>query len=264
VLSHGNTSSALSLDWFGYYFASHGYVVAAVNHHGNTSAEPGGPVAQGFGAVWERPRDLSVLIDKMLGDPFFGPHIDANRIAAAGHSSGGATVLETAGAIFDPDQTQAFCKANKVADPNCDPPPMIRGQLENFAQLTKIDAVVQASVKRSHLSNNDPGSLDSPSTRFGSTDRRRLSKRCPRRTSKPATSLESLRRHEPSAFNSIDSAAHSSVSAIFVDSPGRAQFSALRVLACDIRVVNLPTDLVMLHRFSSVASQNSLKAFKVR
>jgi predicted dienelactone hydrolase len=156
VLSHGNTSSAMSLDWFGYYLASNGYVVAAVNHHGNTSAEPGGPLPQGFGTQWERAKDLSVLIDKILGDPFLGPHIDADRIAAAGHSSGGATVLELAGAAFDPDQIQAFCKSNKVDDPNCDPPPMIRDLLDSFAQLSKTDAVVQASVKRSHLPYNDP------------------------------------------------------------------------------------------------------------
>jgi predicted dienelactone hydrolase len=156
VLSHGNTSLALSLDWLGYSLASHGYVVAAVNHHGNTAAEPNGPIPQGFGAEWERPRDLSVLIDNLLRDPLFGPHIDANRIGAAGHSSGGATVLELAGAIFDPNQIQAFCKTNRVADPNCDPPPMIRDQLEKFAKLTKTDPVVEASLKRSNLPNNDP------------------------------------------------------------------------------------------------------------
>ena len=156
VLSHGNTSSALSLDWFGDYLASHGYIVAAVNHHGNTAAEPGGPLPQGFGAEWERTKDLSVLIDKMLGDPFFGPHLDADRIVAAGHSSGGATVLELAGAVFDPDQIQVFCKSNKVDDPNCDPPPEIRDELAKFAQLNKTDAVVQASVKRSQLPCNDP------------------------------------------------------------------------------------------------------------
>jgi predicted dienelactone hydrolase len=156
VLSHGNTSSALSLNWFGYYLASHGYVVAAVNHHGNTAAEPGGPLPQGFGAQWERAKDLSALIDKMLGDPFFGPHIDADRIAAAGHSSGGATVLELAGAIFDPDRIQAFCNSNKVDDPNCDPPPMIRDQIKQFAALKETDPVVQASVKRSHFPYNDP------------------------------------------------------------------------------------------------------------
>jgi len=155
VLSHGNTSLAMSLDWLGYFLASHGYVVAAVNHHGNTAAEPGGPIPQGL-AQWERPKDLSVLIDKVLGDPFFGPHIDAEQIGAAGHSSGGATVLELAGGIFDPDQTQVFCKTNKVVDPNCDPPPMFRDQLEKFAELAKTDVIVEASYKRSHLPYNDP------------------------------------------------------------------------------------------------------------
>jgi predicted dienelactone hydrolase len=154
VLSHGNTSSAQSLDWLGYYLASHGYVVAAVDHHGNTAAEEGGPIPQGLVAEWERPRDLSVLIDKMLGDPLFGPRIDAERIGAAGHSSGGATVLELAGAIFDPNQIKAFCEVKKT-DPNCNPPPMIREQLDKFAELTKTDAAVEASLKRSHLPYGD-------------------------------------------------------------------------------------------------------------
>jgi predicted dienelactone hydrolase len=155
VLSHGFTSSALSLNWFGYYLASHGYVVAAVDHHGDSATETGGPILQGW-AHWERPRDLSVLIDKMLGDSFFGPHIDANRIVAAGHSSGGATVLDLAGPVFDPDQVKAFCNSNKVDDPNCDPPAVIRDQLAQFVQLSKTDAVLQASVKRTYLPYNDP------------------------------------------------------------------------------------------------------------
>ena len=155
VLSHGNTSSALSLDWLGYYLASHGFVVAAVNHHGNTSAEAGGPIPQGFGAQWERARDLSVLIDRMLGDRVFGPHIDADRIVAAGHSSGGATVLELAGAVFDPDQIKTFCESHTVDDPNCNLPPVIQAQLSRFEALKKTDAVVQASVKRSHLPHSD-------------------------------------------------------------------------------------------------------------
>jgi predicted dienelactone hydrolase len=92
----------------------------------------------------------------MLDDPVFGPHIDADRIGAAGHSSGGATVLELAGAIFDPDQIRTSCTTNKLADPNCDPPPMIRDQLEKFGELTKTNAVVEASYRRSHLPYNDP------------------------------------------------------------------------------------------------------------
>ncbi len=65
-------------------------------------------------------------------------------------------MLELAGAIFDPDQTQAFCSSNKVDDPNCDPPPEIRDELAKFVQLNKTDPVVQASVKRSHLPYSDP------------------------------------------------------------------------------------------------------------
>lgn len=156
VVSHGTTSSALSLDWFGYFLASRGYIVAAVNHHGDTAAEPGGPLPQGFGTQWERAKDLSVLINKMLADPFFGPRVDANRIGAAGHSAGGATVLEVAGAIFSPDAIQEWCKANNGADNNCHMPPQLQERLDKFIELTKTDPVVQDSVRRSKLPYNDP------------------------------------------------------------------------------------------------------------
>jgi predicted dienelactone hydrolase len=156
VLSHGSTSAALSLDWLGYYLATQGYIAAAVNHHGDTAAEPGGPLPQGFATPWERAKDLSVLIDKMLGDSFFGPHIDENRIGAAGHSAGGATVIELAGGIFSPGQIQEFCKSNPGVDADCHLPPMIQARIDKFIGLTKTDAVVQDSVRRSQLPYNDP------------------------------------------------------------------------------------------------------------
>jgi predicted dienelactone hydrolase len=156
VLSHGSGSAALSLDWFGYYLASHGYIVAAVNHHGATAAEPGGPLSQGFGTPWERAMDLSVLIDKILGDSFFGSHIDANRIGAAGHSAGGATVLELAGGIFSPAQIREFCKTNPGADPDCNLPPMIQEKIDKFIESAKTDPIVQDSMRRSQLPYNDP------------------------------------------------------------------------------------------------------------
>lgn len=155
VLSHGSTSTALSLDWLAYFLASRGYIVAGVNHHGDTPAEPGGPLPQGFGTQWERAKDLSVLIDKLLADSFFGPHIDADRIAAAGHSAGGATVLELAGAIFSPTFIQEWCKANNGADANCHLPPMIQEKIDKFIELAKTDSVVQDSMRRSQLPYRD-------------------------------------------------------------------------------------------------------------
>lgn len=155
VMSHGSTSVALSLDWLGYFLASQGYVVAAVNHHGDTQAEPGGPLPQAFGTLWEREIDLSVLVDKMLADPFFGPHIDADRIGAVGHSAGGATVIELAGGSFSVDTFQEFCKSSG-ADPNCDPPPMIKAAIAKYLELAKSDPIVQESVRRSKADHSDP------------------------------------------------------------------------------------------------------------
>jgi predicted dienelactone hydrolase len=145
----------LSLDWLGYYLATHGYIVAAVNHHGDTAAEPGGPLAQGFATPWERANDISILIDKMLADSFFGPHIDANRIGAAGHSAGGATVVELAGGIFSATQIQEWCTSYNGADPNCHLPTTIQEKIDRFVALSKTDAVVKQSVARSQLPHND-------------------------------------------------------------------------------------------------------------
>jgi predicted dienelactone hydrolase len=54
----GSTGLGLGLMWLGNYLASHGYIVAAVNHHGNTAAE-GRLLPQGFLLEWERPDDLT-------------------------------------------------------------------------------------------------------------------------------------------------------------------------------------------------------------
>src|SRR5882762_1212090 len=52
VMSHGTGGSAIMMMWLGYYLASRGYIVAAVNHHGNTAAEAQRS-PQGFLLYWE-------------------------------------------------------------------------------------------------------------------------------------------------------------------------------------------------------------------
>jgi predicted dienelactone hydrolase len=151
VLSHGSTSLAYSLGWLGWFLASHGFIVAGVNHHGNTAAEPK-MLPQGLMLEWERPRDLSVMIDKMLADPKFGPHIDTARIGAAGHSAGGATVIEIAGGIPD---AAAFC-AQHPEDVNCKLPPIFQQWIADYNRIKDTDPVIQDSLKRQHLSRRDP------------------------------------------------------------------------------------------------------------
>jgi predicted dienelactone hydrolase len=70
VLSHGTGGSALQMAWLGPELAAHGYIAAAVNHPGNNGTEA--YTALGFSTWWERARDLSTVIDKMLADSTFG------------------------------------------------------------------------------------------------------------------------------------------------------------------------------------------------
>jgi predicted dienelactone hydrolase len=83
--------------------ASHGFVVAAPNHSGNTVYDQLNGTSQPFPQVAaDRPLDVSFVIDAMLArnddplDPLFGK-IDPERIGVAGHSFGGYTALVIAG-----------------------------------------------------------------------------------------------------------------------------------------------------------------------
>ena len=66
------------LAWLAEALARSGYVVAAVNHHGNTSAEPE-PTAEGFMLWWERAVDLSRVLDRLVHDEQLGAVIELHE-----------------------------------------------------------------------------------------------------------------------------------------------------------------------------------------
>jgi len=152
LLSHGTGGSAIQLMWLGRYLAARGYIVAAPNHHGNTGVEK--YQAQGFMLVWERPKDLSAALDLILADPLIGPHVDQERIGAAGFSLGGYTVLATAGGQFDPDRFDGFC-ASAERDFTCGPQAEFPDARKQFDAMKSGDAVVQESLARARDSYRD-------------------------------------------------------------------------------------------------------------
>lgn len=162
LLSHGTGGSAIQTMWLGYYLASHGYIVAAVNHHGNTAAEQQRIeqqvsllyTAQGFLLYWERARDLTAVLDKVLADPVFGPHIDQSRIGATGFSLGGYTVISLAGGVFSPQEFDAFCHSPQ-RDFTCEPQLEFRDAPKLFEELKKTDPVVQESLRHANDSHRD-------------------------------------------------------------------------------------------------------------
>ncbi len=153
VLSHGTGGGAAGLAWLAETLASHGYVVAAVNHHGNTAAEPSYTI-HGFMLWWERARDMSVLIDKVLADPQFGPHLDPSWIGVAGFSLGGYTALATVGARLAYQQWKRFC-ASQPKEPNCTLPPEAPFSMAEIQRLLDHDDRVKEAVGHSHESFRD-------------------------------------------------------------------------------------------------------------
>jgi predicted dienelactone hydrolase len=109
VLSHGYGGNWGKQVWLASALAHKGYIVAAVNHPGTTTQDRDPQTAA---QLWQRPADLSRAIDAVLAQPKQFGAVAKQRIAAVGHSLGGWTVLEIAGARFDPDLFSRDCGAH--------------------------------------------------------------------------------------------------------------------------------------------------------
>ena len=137
LLSHGTGGAAMQMMWLGRELAAEGYIVAAVDHHGNTAAEESFD-PRGFRMPWERARDMSAVLDSLLGDQNWGPHIDKERIGAAGFSLGGYTVTALIGGKADFDKFQAFCES-KFRDATCEE------QSENPNAAAEFQAMIDSN-----------------------------------------------------------------------------------------------------------------------
>lgn len=106
VISHGMFGHVGNQAWLADRLAQEGYVVAAINHPGTShfSMDP-----NQRRELWERPRDITRVIDHMLNDPETEEFINPGRIYVAGHSLGGLTTLWVAGARYDGAKITEHC-----------------------------------------------------------------------------------------------------------------------------------------------------------
>lgn len=108
VLSHGYGGSWRNLSWLASALVERGNVVAAPDHPGTTTFNKDADQAA---KLWERPHDLSRVIDAVSSDTEIT--VDPQRIAAIGHSLGGWTVAALAGARFGTTRFEEDCRAKK-------------------------------------------------------------------------------------------------------------------------------------------------------
>jgi len=159
VLSPGYTMPRMTLSTIAEDLASHGYVVAGIDHTGETYSVtfPDGHVVgcttcalddgdrSFFGALYEsRARDVSFVLDRLIG-----PHpawrgsylIDGSRIGMSGHSAGGAASL--AAMVHDP-RIDAGIDMDGTTDTGGDPLVPPSGFNRPFLALVQDDHTAEA------------------------------------------------------------------------------------------------------------------------
>lgn len=94
VMSHGSGGDVQKMGWLARQIANAGAIVVAANHPGSTSgdSDPHQTVK-----VWERPLDMTAMLDAIAQDPPQGLQPDMTRVGAVGFSFGGYAVQGLSG-----------------------------------------------------------------------------------------------------------------------------------------------------------------------
>ncbi|HTT40072.1 MAG TPA: alpha/beta fold hydrolase [Burkholderiales bacterium] len=115
VLSHGASGSATNYAWLAEYLARSGFVVLGVSHYGESwRYRPDTVDPSAATRLWIRPHDCTFALSELLRHPAFERSVDATRVAAVGHSSGGATAFALGGAVFDPAALAEYCRSQSA------------------------------------------------------------------------------------------------------------------------------------------------------
>lgn len=104
VFSHGSGGTRVGYIYFTEFLASHGFIVMAADHVGNSRFTiVNGQVVKAGGdrgkmSAADRPKDVSFLVDSMArmnggGDSRFAGRVDLEKLATAGMSFGGSTTM---------------------------------------------------------------------------------------------------------------------------------------------------------------------------
>ncbi|MFA6035178.1 MAG: hypothetical protein WC889_19940 [Myxococcota bacterium] len=144
MFSHGSGAQKEVYLYFYTWLASHGYVVAAMDHTGNVGMAQEQPIY--IDMTIRRVFDVKFVMDQLAGlstgkDGVLAGLVDSSRAGMAGHSYGGSTTLALAGAGYGWDFITESCN-DPSFDRYCCPVPQNRTLLEKALPEGRIRAAL--------------------------------------------------------------------------------------------------------------------------
>jgi len=128
LISPGSGGSFLSYWRTAHFLASHGYVVASLNHGYDNALDYSG--SSSIAVFNGRPQEMSRLLDYFLKTDLLR-YVNISQISAMGFSAGAYTVLVMEGAIPSTKSLHAYCRVQPQPNVMCFRP---RG----FARITSL------------------------------------------------------------------------------------------------------------------------------
>jgi predicted dienelactone hydrolase len=104
VLSHGYTGYRTIMYYLGEHLASHGYIVASIDHTDSTNADVdmiNTPFSGFVSTLVNRSRDQNLVLDKLINLPFLKGVIAPDKAGLIGYSMGGFGAVNTIGGCFN-------------------------------------------------------------------------------------------------------------------------------------------------------------------
>lgn len=124
VFSHGLGSVRIDMRYLAEHLASHGYVVAALEHPGSNEThvrqalQLKAPLLEAEEFL-NRPKDISFVLDQLQNlnrsEGQLQGKLATDRVLLVGYSLGGSTVLSLAGAELQLEQLKQHCSGNVLA-----------------------------------------------------------------------------------------------------------------------------------------------------